>query len=81
MTNVDELAVEMEQSELIRRQLAADLVRLRRLEATCRRYRRRLPAQVQNALDLTVITTRHAPPEADSMPGLFGSEDDSCSPA
>lgn len=72
MTNIDELAAEMELSERTRLQLAADLVRLRRLEQTCRRYRRRLPAQVQNALDLTVITTRHAPPEADTMPGLFG---------
>lgn len=50
MTNLDQLVMQMEFSGESRRTLATELVRLRRLEAECRRHQRRLPYQVQTAL-------------------------------
>lgn len=70
MTNVDQLVLQMEFSDASRRERALELVRLRRLEAECRRHQRRLPHQVQTALRLDAQEYElDAPPEG--MPGLF----------
>ncbi len=50
MTNVEQLTMQMEFDDESRRRLALELVKLRALEAECRRHQRRLPHQVQTAL-------------------------------
>lgn len=47
----DQLVYEMEQGDLARRQLAVELLFLRRLESACRRQPRRLPILVQVLLE------------------------------
>lgn len=50
MTNVEQLAMQMELGESARERLAAELIRLRRIEQVLRSHHRRLPHQVQTAL-------------------------------
>ena len=70
MTNVERLAMQMELSNDSRRRLALEFVRLRALEAECRRHQRRLPHQVQSALRIEAREFDIDPP-AEGMPGLF----------
>lgn len=72
MTNLELLAAEMELGERQRLALAAELLRLRHLHDTARRFRRRLPHQVQHALEAPdVIVQLDPPPEAGSAPALI----------
>lgn len=66
MTNVERTAAEMELDERTRLRLAAELEHARRVLSECRRHHRRLPYQVQNALN--------APPrvyDVDPPPELY----------
>lgn len=72
MTDLEQIAAEMELSERRRLALAAELLRLRRLHDTARRFRRRLPHQVQSALDAPAVATQlDPPPEPGSAPALI----------
>jgi hypothetical protein len=71
VTNVDRIAMEMESADAAeRRDMALELVKLRRLEAECRRHQRRLPHQVQTALRIAPLEYDIEPP-AIGVPDLF----------
>lgn len=67
MNELDLLIAELE-DDAARRRRAVEILRLQRLEAACKRYRRRLPAQVQGILDAPVRIAEEPPPVGD--PGL-----------
>jgi hypothetical protein len=70
MTDLELLAAEMELGERERLARATELLRLRRLEAACRRHRRGLPHQVRRALEAPAVVTELDPPPA-GAPDLF----------
>ena len=72
MTNLERLAAEMTLGNRQSFDLAAELLHARRVIEACRRYRRRLPHQVQSALDAPhVIVELDPPPPPESVPGLL----------
>lgn len=68
MNELDQIAFEME-DEAARRRLAEELLRLRRLQSNCRRYRRRLPGPLQSLVDAPARIAEEPPAIGD--PGLF----------
>jgi hypothetical protein len=72
MTNLEQLAAEMELLPERRETLARELERLRRLESECRRHWRRLPHQVQTALRREApVYELDPPPPTHSSARLF----------
>ena len=70
MTNIEELAVQMEFGDETRRRLAEELTRLRRLEEVCKVHRVHLPHQVQTALRAPALEVERDAPMP-GTPGLF----------
>lgn len=68
MNELELLMAELEDANA-RRRRAVEILRLERLEAACKRHRRRLPAQVQGILDAPVRIAEEPPPIGDA--GLF----------
>ena len=73
MTNIEQLAMQMDFDANERRRLARELARLRKLEAECRRHQRRLPHQVQTALRVEAAEYDIDAP-ATGTPDLFRQE-------
>lgn len=72
MTNLDLLVAEMELDPATRARLAAEIIETRYIVALCRRFKRRLPHQVANALKSPArITELDPPPDPSLAPGLF----------
>lgn len=70
MTNIEQLAMQMDFDADERRRLARELAKLRKLEAECRRHQRRLPHQVQTALRVDAAEYDIDAPET-GAPDLF----------
>lgn len=73
MTNVEQLAMQMEFDADSRRRLALELIKARTVIGACKRHHTRLPHQVQTAL--RVLPTEYAiDAPALGDPGLFHEE-------